>query len=303
MRLYVWSNLPLVPAPGTGGCHAAVDRAVIVQHGNSRNPWSYFANVLEAATIAGVDEHTLVVAPWFPASEDGPPPDFHVWDPGGSGWKSGDDSLTQPPTSSFAVIDRIVADLLLDASVYPALEEIVVTGHSAGGQFAQRYAVATDIDDGMGAVAMRFVVLNPSSYLYLDPWRWDGLGIPPGVTFELPSGTGCDDDYDDFKYGLANLPAGHHVTEHLAGIPAGYLARDVVVLLGEADVEQDSDLDVTCPAMLQGEHRFERGLVFADYLDARFPAQSHGLATVPGVGHSNSEMYTSEVGIEVLFGG
>ena len=299
MRLYYWANLPLEASPDAGGCHAAIDRVVIVQHGNSRNPWSYCANVLEAASIAGVSETTLVLAPWFPAEEDDPPRGFHVWEPGSSGWKSGDDSITDPALSSFAAMDHIVVDRILER--FPSLEEIVVTGHSAGGQFTQRYAVATDVPDAAGAVAMRFVVLNPSSWLYLDPWRWDGVGAPPGVSFELPTGTACDDDYDDFKYGLSNLPAGHYVTDHLAGIPDDYLARDVVYLLGEEDTEQDTDLDTSCPAELQGEHRLERGLVFADYLDARFAGHAHALATVPDVGHSNGGMYTSEVGVSVLF--
>jgi pimeloyl-ACP methyl ester carboxylesterase len=302
MRIHYWSNLPLVIAGERSGCHAAIERAIVVQHGNGRNPWSYFANVREAATLARLESQTLVVAPWFPADEDDPPRGFHRWDPGGSGWKSGDDSLTAPPLSSFAVIDHIVSAQLLDAAVFPSLAEIVVTGHSAGGQFAQRYAVATAVDDAAADVAMRFVVLNPSSYLYLDPWRWDGVGEPPGLSFELPTGTGCDDEYDDFKYGLSDLPAGHYVTEHLATIPSAYLARDVVYLLGEADVELDADLDMSCPAQLQGEHRLERGLVFADYLDARFAGHAHALATVPGVGHSNGDMYTSPVGIAVLFG-
>jgi hypothetical protein len=284
MRIYYWANFPL-----PSECQAAIERVVIVQHGNGRTAWSYCDRVLEAAEIAGVAESTLVLAPWFPAAEDQPPGGFHVWDPGSSGWKSGDDSLTDPPLSSFAVVDHVVE--LLDGDTFPSLDEIVITGHSAGGQFTQRYAVATDV-----GASMRFVVLNPSSYLYLDPYRWDG------ESFTLPSGTDCDDTYDDFKYGLSNLPAGHYVTEHAAQIPDAYLARDVVYLLGDDDIYEDEDLDTSCPAQLQGEHRFERGLLFVDHLDARFPGHAHARVTVPGVGHSSGDMYTSDVGVSVLFG-
>ena len=41
--------------------------------------------------------------------------------------------------SSFEVIDHIV-DELFDPALYPNLTRIVFTGHSAGGQFTQRYA-------------------------------------------------------------------------------------------------------------------------------------------------------------------
>ena len=124
--IYYWSNLAIDPQPVDAGCHAAVERVVLVQHGNSRNPWSYFDTIQEAATLAGEQSTTLIVATWFPAEEDGPPSGFHVWDPGGSGWKSGDASLTDPATSSFAVYDRIILDYLFDRAVYPALEDIVV---------------------------------------------------------------------------------------------------------------------------------------------------------------------------------
>lgn len=298
----VWANLPLEPAPGEDDCHAGIERLVIVQHGNGRTAWSYFEGVRNAATIAGVESRTLIVAPHFPAPVEAPE-GFHSWSPLSSGWKSGDDSLTAPPLSSFAAIDRLILDVVLASPHYPALKEVVVTGHSAGGQFTQRYAIASAVDEAPEAagVDFRFVVLNPSSYLYLDAYRWDGVGTPPAIDFAVPSGSGCDAESNEYKYGLDGVPAGHYVGQHLDGVPAAYLARDVTYLLGEADTLQDSDLDTSCPATLQGEHRLERGQVFAAYLDARFPAQDHALATVPGVGHSQSAMYGSPTGVAVLF--
>lgn len=300
--LGVWANLPLEPAPGEDDCHAGIERLVIVQHGNGRTAWSYFEGVRNAATIAGVESTTLIVAPHFPAPVEAAE-GFHSWSPLSSGWKSGDDSLTSPPLSSFAAIDRLVLDFVLASPHYPALKEVVVTGHSAGGQFTQRYAIATAVDEAPEAagVDFRFVVLNPSSYLYLDPYRWDGVGVPPAIDFAVPSGTGCDAESNEYKYGLDGVPTGHYVEAHLDAVPAAYLGRDVTYLLGEADTLQDSDLDTSCPAMLQGAHRLERGEVFAAYLDARFPAQDHALVTVPGVGHSQSAMYGSPAGVGVLF--
>jgi poly(3-hydroxybutyrate) depolymerase len=43
------------------------------------------------------------------------------------------------------VLDKITA-LLADKHMYPRLKHVVVTGHSAGGQTVQRYALVTGSD-------------------------------------------------------------------------------------------------------------------------------------------------------------
>ena len=47
---------------------------------------------------------------------------------------------------------------------------IVVSGHSAGGQFVTRYQMANRVHDTLG-IRVRYVVANPSSYAYPDPVR------------------------------------------------------------------------------------------------------------------------------------
>jgi hypothetical protein len=124
------------------------------------------------------------------------------------------------------------------------------------------------------------------------------------VNFVIPAGTECDFGYDDYKYGLKDIPAGHYLLDHLADIPARYLARDVTYLLGEDDTTTDptlTDLDVTCPAQLQGAQRLERGQIFKSFLDTRYPGQNHETHTVPGVAHSASGMFTSSQGVAALF--
>ena len=46
-----------------------------------------------------------------------------------------------------------------------------MTGHSAGGQVAHRYAAASRAEENFGAVSFRYVVANPSTYLYLRAER------------------------------------------------------------------------------------------------------------------------------------
>ena len=51
--------------------------------------------------------------------------------------KTGDASLDTGRLSSFAVVDRLLAGVT--TAGYPSLKRIVVAGHSAGGQFVNRY--------------------------------------------------------------------------------------------------------------------------------------------------------------------
>lgn len=303
MSLYYWANLPLGDDSEHADCRARVDRIVLVSHGNSRNPWSYFDSIQDAAVTAGVEHDTLIVAPYFMAPEDEPAVGFHAWDPGGTGWKSGDDSITAPPTSSFAIVDQLIVQHALETGQYPAVTEVVLTGHSAGGQLMQRHAISTALEDApaMDEIHMRHIVANPSSFAYLDGFRWNGQGTVPQIDLEIPSGTGCDNSYDDYKYGLTDVPSGHYVEAALRMLPDRFLARDVTYLLGEEDTMMDSGLDTSCAANLQGSQRFERGMVFAAYLDVRYPTQSHMVVTVPGVGHSKSAMYESAEGVATLF--
>ena len=91
-----------------------------------------------------------------------------------------------------------------------------------------------------------------------------------------------------YPYGLAGSGVGEDVL-------AGYFARDLVVLLGDADtLREDEDLRKTPEAELQGPHRLARGHTF--YRVARAKAEALGvefnwrLQEVPGAGHSNAEM-------------
>ena len=87
------------------------------------------------------------------------------WIGASEGWKQGDGSKTSPPVSSFAALDRLIAGIVRSHR-FPGLRHIVVAGHSAGGQFVERYAASTRLSV---RVPVRYVVANPSSYLYLTP--------------------------------------------------------------------------------------------------------------------------------------
>src|SRR5690606_19937597 len=112
-----------------------------------------------------------------------------------SGWKYGGDSTSSKKLSSFAVVDEMVRKLG-DKKLFPNLTKITVVGHSAGGQFVQRYAAGGSAE-GAVSVPLRYVVANPSSYMYLNGYRINASG-----QWATPSG--CS-NYDEYRYGLQDL--------------------------------------------------------------------------------------------------
>jgi hypothetical protein len=78
------------------------------------------------------------------------------------------------------------------------------------------------------------------------------------------------------------------------------LERDVIYLVGTADTG-DASLDMSCGAMLQGRHRYARGLNLFSFLNTFYPDHPHDLFEIEGVAHSSSDMYKSEIGRRALF--
>lgn len=274
------------------GTHAGVVLGVVVVHGTSRNADDYFERVVEAARLADRLANVVIVAPRFQTLDDAPAADEPYWT--SSGWKRGHPSAggAAPPVSSYAALDSIVARLA-DKARFPALSRIVATGHSAGGQVAHRYAAGSALEDALSGYAIRYVVANPSTYLYPTPVReW-----PPG-NYVVPNVPSCP-NYDAWHYGLQNLnPYMQQAGAELAR--RRLLRRDVVVLVGEEDTGT-ANLDQSCGANLQGPNRLQRGLALGRVLAHVFPGHAHEVATVPGTGHSSSAMYQSPLGRNALF--
>lgn len=274
----------------------SVRRAILVIPGGQRMPERYFKALVDAARTAGTLDETLIVAPGFKIGEDTLAPGELWWDRDG-GWKQGDPSTEKLPVqvSSYEVADRLITQMA-DRRRFPNMREVVVTGHSSGGQFTQRYAAATRIESSLTNVQMRFVVANPSSYLYLSADR-PKLDAPG--QFLVPPDPGCS--YNDYKHGLERR------NEYMNRVAAGqlvdqYRARHVIYLLGTADTDPNHDgLDRSCAGMLQGRFRYERGIAFKAYLDMFFSPHNHRLLTVPGVGHEGEKMFGSAAGRSALF--
>jgi hypothetical protein len=286
-----------------------IERAVIVVHGVLRNADEYYAHMMEALRAAGVEYNTLVIAPQFLLEEDVAEFDLAeavlFWGgETGEGWKKGNEPISTEDhprlaaASSFEVVDRMIEQIAL-MGVFPNLRQVVVIGHSAGGQYVNRYAAGTLIGKSFPEdIHLRFIVANPSTFVYFN-----GERRLPETTSEFAIPESADPDYNDYKYGLENL------NPYMAAVGAEtirslYPKKDVVYLLGGEDIEE-AYLEQSANAMLQGRHRLERGQVYYHYLQHYFGeeiTQTQKIAIIPCVGHDHAAIFKSEAGLKHLFG-
>ncbi|SMG57905.1 alpha/beta hydrolase [Paraburkholderia susongensis] len=270
-----------------------VTRVFVVIHGTLRNADVYYATGRKIVERAGaLGKGTMVVAPQFLTQHDTRAFSLSAqtlaWSQ--EGWKGGEPARQPEAISSFTALDALLAHFA-DRRLYPALSMVVVMGHSAGAQFVQRYAVVgrggAKLD--RAGISIRYVVANPSSYLYFDDARPDSAGI------SCPLAT-------EWKYGLKSAPP-YVASQDAHDLESGYVARNVVYLLGEADTNPYTHfIDRSCAAMAQGPYRLARGLAYFDYLKHRHPSDlNQKVVEVPGVGHDNLGMFTSDCGLAVLF--
>lgn len=271
-----------------------VSQVVIVLHGRLRDADAYMAAARQALSAAETDpSRVLLIVPQFLASADvgarGLSADTLHWE--WTAWMGGDDAIGPAPLSSFDVLDTFVQQFS-DTTRYPALKEIVIAGHSGGAQVAHRYAIV----GAQPAIRMRFVIANPSSYVYFDALRPDAGGMfRPADTLSCPG-------VDDWKYGVNRLPR-YAQSMDAARLETRYIARSVTYLLGQKDCDPSHEaLDRSCAARAQGPHRLARGRAYFAYLRARHPDLRHACTEVENVGHDGGAMLGSPAGVTALFG-
>lgn len=285
---------------GTGSLEGAAraTRAIVTIHGLLRNADEYERTA--EAVVAASDEPagtTLAITPQFLAQVDvtghALGADTLRWTV--QTWLDGYPASGPAPVSAFAVLDAILTRLS-DRARFPALREIVVAGHSAGGQLVQRYAIVGRAPAAVAspALAVRFVVANPSSYLYFTPERPAGSGFAPFDAAACP-------EFNRWKYGVDAPPP--YVAGKVADLETRYVARDVTYLLGLLDVDPNHPvLDKSCAAEAEGPYRLARGLAYVRYLEMRHPGGTRqSLAEVAGVDHDALGMFASSCGLAVLF--
>ena len=293
-------------------------------HGSSRNADDYLCAAHSASRlqVRYPPESVLVVAPRFLAPEDGPLDGFRPsrgrgvlplrWNetsPIPHTWRYGADSI-QGGISSYAALDALLEHFALDpGGIYPNLETIVLAGHSAGGQLAQRYSLLSPnpiLDARLRAydrntheyrdrlVAFRTVVANPRSYCYLDGRR------PRGGGYKVPTNdrvTRCP-RYNQWQWGLCSggdvtAPYKDRAIEYSGGVDKlkkRFLQRSVTYLAGSKDI---IPLQGSCEDdLFQGGCRLERAQLYYGSLQALYNSTKHVFKDVKGSNHvSPSDAY------------
>lgn len=301
-KIPVYANRPL----GKGEL-ADIKQVVVMIHGVKRDAdryYEYVTDLLERNPERARD--TLVLAPRFSGSIDSGFAGMAAWRK--ASWEEGEDSVQAAglpaPVSSFQVLDDLLRSLD-DRQRLPALAGIVLAGHSGGAQLVQRYAVLNNVNGPLrrDGLALRYVIANPSSYLYLtnERPRPDGKGYAPYERGICPT-------YNQYKYGTDKLPAYARGQEE-SRLFVRYAARDVTYLLGGADNNPEHRLlDKTCGAEAQGSTRLARGTAYLQYeflLASRGgkPVTLHRAGyEVRGVGHDGKNMFGSACGAQALLG-
>lgn len=296
----IYRSFPLTKA------NAKITRALIVIHGAGRNADGYFASAAAGGLIAGALQDTIIISPRLAANSGSGCKDtlekseiswtcgtVQDWRRGGTG--------QGVPVTPFDLVDEIIRKLA-KKTLFPNLKTIVVTGHSAGGQFTNRYAAANKVDGKVG-IPIRYVVSNPSSYLYLDDSRLgSGTCSSKGeCTGEFEPFAGVDrcPAFNDWHYGLRER-AGYAASMPDEQLKKNLIERDIVYLLGELDTLPIGGFDSSCSAMAQGPSRFARGLSYWNYMKSKYSA-NHKLVTVPFCGHNGRCMYTADQAMPVIF--
>lgn len=166
--------------------NSSIKRLLMVIQGNHRDPKNLLKVLSQATAQAQKTKETLIVTPWFKGVDlngksdqsETIEPNELFWEV--NEWKIGGSSISKPNLSSFQIVDQMITEIV-QSKLFPFLGSVVVTGHSAGGQFTQRYAFGSSIDRAVSPISVEYVVANPSSYLYLNELRpnWAGL-FPAG---------------------------------------------------------------------------------------------------------------------------
>ena len=308
-RTKVYASYPLDVA------NPAIVRALIMVHGAGRNADHYFETSTAAGFLAGALENTIILAPRFAAGSDEVAGNEVLWPERDGNWRSGGTLATNPDYGSFDLMDDLLR-ALANKRIFPNLTKAVVAGHSAGGQFATRYAMTNKVHDKLSGVEVSYVVANPSSYAW------------PVADRPLPSGTADPATADkeavgpngekvngDFTYGAFDTTKAPNYNRWPAGLAnrAGYTAgltddqlrkqlveRPTTYLLGQVDVLPLGGFDSSPNAMAQGPTRRARGEAFFKYVTETLGAK-HNAIIVPECGHNDRCIYTTDLVFPVIF--
>ncbi|MCB0586470.1 MAG: Ig-like domain-containing protein [Phaeodactylibacter sp.] len=257
--------------------------AVIVAHGQNRDAGNYFTYLMATLRDEGLEDNTLLMAPFFKSASGAGSGDLH-WNT--SGWREGQNSDDATGISSFEVVDQLLARLA-DKAHFPVLEKVIITGHSSGALFTQAYAAANQAEGLYPDVEFHYIVANSQYFYYPDDVRYDES------TGQFVEPAGCP-AFNHWPLGFVDPP------DYLSGVEENtvdqqIVERQVVYLLGSSDTSTSGTLNTAdCEAVFLGSNRFKRGEHLYSLMQANHSdAHNSRKIVVNGVGHDAQAMYQS----------
>jgi hypothetical protein len=276
-----------------------ITRAFVMVHGTNRDADNYFRTAVAAAFLGGALEDTVVIAPRI-ASSTGNCRDVLAanevsWSCTGDSWRSGGTSTSTDKLTSFDFVDELLRKLA-KRDAFPNLKSIVVAGHSAGGQYVNRYSMANQVHDTLG-LPITYVVANPSSYAWLDNSRPTSA---EAIAFGAFANAEKCATFDRWPYGLENRAGGYTAKMSDDQLKKQLASRPVTYLLGEIDILPLGGFDGSCSAMAQGPTRRARGEAFAKFVNQKIGA-NHNMQIVHLCGHNARCMFTDDATLPLIF--
>ena len=280
---------------------------LIVIHGSGRNADDYLCCGVSSVPLF-MKASTLVIAPIFLTHDDGMMPTpvqllrWNETDPIPHTWRYGADAI-HSNISSFHAIDVLIETLI---DHLPSVEKVIIAGHSAGGQFTQRWALASGSKLWKTRGLIRVVAANPRSFCYLDQRRFlNGIFRIPNES-EIAQCPG----YNHWEWGLeqgGRLPTPYfdRAIEQVGGIQRiiqRYGYRDVVYVSGELDtlrVSSECESD-----HFQGPNRRARSHRFFQSLKEIYGNNQvyHLRLIAKGIPHDHCLIFQSLAGQRALYG-
>ncbi|PWN19134.1 hypothetical protein BCV69DRAFT_45425 [Microstroma glucosiphilum] len=279
---------------------ASIKRGILVMPGKPRDSWKYTNLIRNALTVQqtlfpewGVtsDEVIIIGPAWlnnFDQTAGAAQNNELVFH--GTQWQSGGRSRSPAISdriTSYEALDAF-ADMLFDKNQFPNLNQVVMVGHSMGGQMLQRYSLLkkTKAYDNN----LRYWLGNPGSYAWIEDAR-------PYANASCQGG-------NEWAYGLNGsvTPYGRsEVRSDKAGVITRFLGRKLIYALGLMD---NGAGDTHCEALLQGGNHLDRGSEFILSVETAssgtWPA-NHTANYVAGVSHQDYPMMSNNVSMEHIF--
>ncbi|KAJ9480366.1 hypothetical protein PHBOTO_003586 [Pseudozyma hubeiensis] len=290
-----------------------IKRAVMIMPGKPRDCWKYTSLVQNALDVYITNpqsvsdnpdgsatgnartsqDEVLILGPCWMNQDDraaGAIQDGELYWQNGQ-WQSGMASRGPGDTavSSYQVMDAFL-DTLFDKTQFPALDAVVVAGHSMGAQMVQRYSVVKQPASYDGNVT--FWIGNPGSYVWLTSTRPN------------QSNTSCLADYDNWAYGLDGSGLPNYIRSRVRNdnqLVSTFQSRNVHYNYGLLDNGQG---DRSCEASYQGANHLERGCHFVEAVAALSGGSLPSTQTanfMPNVSHQDYQMLSYNVSLYRLF--